>query len=356
LLARSRRIDLVGKQIETPLLVPSISSKAVGPIEVRNVRGKPHLVAASTVHTDTLVRAIDEAVLISGYDVHFGFLSDVKAFRNGFADSVYAIPGTLFIDSGWYEKSVGPAAGQWYYEVGPAEQFGQSDYVDLVDSLDSELKAVLVSWDGREGSRDGNGTYAQQIESAQALFSRWERFSSDILLKPERHRLNHDFDDLPAGTAARLRAFNIVGVTEKELGEKILDRVKAIARFRRILDEVGVAAPIHVFGGLDPLSTPLYFAAGAEIFDGLTWLRYAFRDGMSIHIESAPFLDREFEKKLSVAVAHVQLRNLDALRELGRELKVFLHNGCDWGKLRRGEALKPAFEALESALGIDSGR
>ena len=74
-----------------------------------------------------------------------------------------------------------------------------------------------------------------------------------------------------------LRTFDIVGVTEREIGESIHDRLVNIARLRKSLNAAEVTIPIHVFGGLDPLLTPLYFAAGAEIFDGLGWLRYAYQ-------------------------------------------------------------------------------
>ncbi len=46
-----------------------------------------------------------------------------------------------------------------------------------------------------------------------------------------------------------------------------------IAKLRKALDKAGLNIPLHVFGSLDTVTTPLYFLAGADIFDGLTWLR-----------------------------------------------------------------------------------
>ena len=66
-----------------------------------------------------------------------------------------------------------------------------------------------------------------------------------------------------------LEGFDLVGVTEKELGNSLLNRLHNTSRLRMALDEVSNEAPIHVFGSLDPLNVPLYFAAGAEVFDGL---------------------------------------------------------------------------------------
>ncbi|MDW3181367.1 hypothetical protein [Roseobacter sp.] len=67
--------------------------------------------------------------------------------------------------------------------------------------------------------------------------------------------------------------------TEKEIGASTKDRLTFLAAFRDLLDEAGMETAIHVFGGLDPLMTPLYFLAGADVFDGLSWLGYAFKMG-----------------------------------------------------------------------------
>jgi hypothetical protein len=349
LLARSRRLVLAGAEIETPLLVPSISSKAIGPIELGQVGHGDQIVPASQVHSETLIHGMDEAVLISAYDVHFRYITSTDSLRTRFASSIYSKPKVLFIDSGWYEKSVGPASGPWYYEVGDAQAFEQTDHTALIDSLDPDMQAVVVGW-------DKEGTYREQIDAAQEFFATRPRFSSEILMKPERTRRYHNFSELSVATAQRLQAFDVIGVTEKDLGDTILKRLTALAELRARLDDANVLQPIHVFGGLDPLTTPLYFAAGAEVLDGLSWIRYAYRDGMCVHREVAPLIDHQYEKKLSVAVSQVQLSNLDALTELSRELKVFFHNDCDWTKLRRGELFQHAAEAMESDIRSKRGR
>lgn len=333
--------------METPLLIPSFSSKAVGPVEFRPRKGKVQLIPASQFHTGTLLSGIEGAVLISSYDIHFKFVADADRFRKRFKGSRYSEPRIVFIDSGWYEKSVGPASGQWYHEVGEALKFEEKDYEHVIDSLDANLQAVVVSWD-----QDNGGSYVEQMKAAQAFFGVRKRFTSDVLLKPEAKRQYHDFGELSSASAKRLQAFAIVGVTEKELGDTILSRLTRIAQLRYRLDEAGVDAPIHVFGGLDPVMTPLYFAAGAEIFDGLSWLRYAFKDGLSIHNEAIALLDGNFKKRFSLVVSHGHMSNLDAINQLSLELKVFFENDCEWSKLRRGEdLLKPAFDAMEASLG-----
>jgi hypothetical protein len=59
-----------------------------------------------------------------------------------------------------------------------------------------------------------------------------------------------------------------------------------IARLRIAMDAADVRAPIHIFGSLDPLTSVLYFISGAEIFDGLTWLRFGYHEGHTMYAQN----------------------------------------------------------------------
>ena len=61
----------------------------------------------------------------------------------------------------------------------------------------------------------------------------------------------HQFDKLSVDEAADCRGFDVVGVTERELGDSIFDRLVALRTLRSILDSARVNSPIHVFGGLE---------------------------------------------------------------------------------------------------------
>lgn len=53
-------------------------------------------------------------------------------------------------------------------------------------------------------------------------------------------------------------SFHALGVTEKELGGNFKERMINIARIRKALNGVGLEnMPIHIFGSLDTVSTPL---------------------------------------------------------------------------------------------------
>ena len=337
-------------EFETPILVPGLSSKALGPI-LGELPGKAtlDLRTASLVHSESLIDGIQESLLVSAYDIKLGLLTDSKKFRSGFKSSRWAKPNLLIIDSGWYEKNVGPPGGQYVHEAGAAVEWTQDDFEQTVDSLDKNVRAVVVSW-------DNTGTYPEQIASAQHFFGTRKRFASTILLKPPGDGRFHSFKNLAAAQAADLRLFGIVGVTEKELGDSIIGRLEELARLRTALDDAEVDAPVHVFGGLDPLYTPLYVAAGAEIFDGLGWLRYSYRKGFAYYRDAAPLLERQVTKRWSQAVMSTQLRNLDEMAQLTEELKLFAHAGGDPRKLRKdvGDVVAPVLDNLKRRIGSKS--
>ena len=83
-----------------------------------------------------------------------------------------------------------------------------------------------------------------------------------------------------------LRGFAVVGLTEKELGDSVFDAMVKIARLRTQRDAAEIGIPIHIFGSLDALTSVLYFLAGAEIFDGLTWLRFGYQDGRTLYSQN----------------------------------------------------------------------
>lgn len=352
LLARSRRLRWGALDFETPLLVPSLSSKADQPWGV-GTRKETEVVPVSQVHSSTFLPALtDEAVLVSAYDIFHGNLHQAAALRGGFRDSIWAGPRLIILDSGWYEKGIdglldSQSAAQGTGDGAASHDstgFDYQEYREVVESLDEDFIGLVVGWDSR-------GAYEEQIDKAQEFFAD-RNFASCLLLKPTGERETHDFTGLSQGTASRLRHFDVVGATEKELGDSVLSRLSSVWELRTILDRAEVDAPIHVFGGLDPLMTPLYYAAGAEIFDGLAWLRYAFVEGLAVHREAPIVLNRLSDKRIAMSISKVQLDNLDFLRELKRQMKVFWHRGGDWQQYRRGDVLEAHFDALLAEGGI----
>ena len=100
-----------------------------------------------------------------------------------------------------------------------------------------------------------------QILAAQELFNQFPNFIHNFLVKPTGEKKYLDVDEL-IRHAGKLRRFHIFGVTEKELGKDIMDRLVNLAKLRAAMDREKISNPIHIWGGLDPIFSPLYFFAG----------------------------------------------------------------------------------------------
>ena len=72
-------------------------------------------------------------------------------------------------------------------------------------------------------------------------------------------------------------------------GDSLVKRCSAVVMLRDAMGDAGLDAPIHIFGAINPMEVLTYFFCGADVFDGLNWLRLAFRKHGSIAIEEAAF-------------------------------------------------------------------
>jgi hypothetical protein len=332
--ARSRDIRLAnGRELQTPLLVPSVSSAGFK----SNVQTDGSIQFEWAPVLDVVRSLLTDALLISAYDIAHGHLPGGSTLVENFTASPYAEPNTLFIDSGLYEKAYGPPP----FNV-ERKEWTPSAYDELVGSLDAASQAVLVNYDAYDG--DGNAPFLAQIERAQLFFAQHDGYGHDLLIKPERAGRPLEAGDLSPNTLARLKGFDIVGFAEKDLGDSVLDKLRTLTRLRDALDSAGVEAPIHLFGSLDPVMTPLYHAAGAEIFDGLTWLRYGYHWEVGMYRDDVPILNerRGLGEKTFARTATTVIENLGQLRILSERMQLFASTGS-WELF--GERIAPRLEA-----------
>ena len=318
------------------MLIPSFSSAASTPREHKSI---PY----SRIHSAFLTRDITESLLVSAYDIEHDLLTNAFAFKIGFRESDYAWPKLLIIDNGWYEKRNDPQGGFSANAVG-SRQWEQEDFERVIDALDLDVVPAVVSWDCWE-------PYEEQIRRARNFFARRSRLASVLLLKPSGNSEFHELDKLSAECVALLQAFDIVGVTEKEIGDSIYDRLINIIKLRKLLDAEGVSAPIHIFGGLDPQLAPLYFACGAEIFDGLGWLRYAYHEGMAVHRTTGVLLNGQARERSLPSEFTVWRQNLEEIRQLSENMRQFAEQGEDWGAFsHRSEHLQAIVGDLQGEM------
>lgn len=310
MLCRSRALQHpLGVALHTPLLVPSFSSKGFGFVPKRGTQGKgPRTKRVSEV-SDALefsAQFLDKAVLLSAYDIYHGHLKRPERF--------FDRPSVLFLDSGGYETTAVYDDSHSFAPAYTPLRWTPQNHRAVLTSLPKHVPLVVVS-------PDKHGSVKSQIRAAKNFFSDYPECLSDFLVKPSSRREKVvDIDDVVRNASDLLR-FSVIGVTEKELGNSVLSRVENIAKLRRGLDALGTDRPIHVFGSLDPIVTPLYFLAGAEIFDGLSWLRYYFHDGASNHLISAAVLEHGISTRFAQLRGAVLAGNLAYLRTLELELR-----------------------------------
>ncbi len=279
MLARRCKLVHEAQEWELPLLVPSFSSKGAGFRKRKG--GRLQSDVAGDLHD--FGNLPGKALLVSAYDLHFGHL-DLRNDQTKHTESAVDALRTaeiVFLDSGGYE--LGPMLDSSEPKAGvhvPREGFDEAEYRKVIKGLAAKRHfpcLVLTNFDHASKGR----RVAEQVEAAKRLFGDFSGHMCSFILKPWRKRGPIDPDDLTDKDLARLRAFQIVGATDKDLGANLEDRLKGIACLRQRLDKVAVQAPLHIWGGLDPVITPLYFFAGAQIVDGISWLRYGYLRGVA---------------------------------------------------------------------------
>lgn len=343
MLACERTVRLAnGRDLQSPLLVPSISSAGFKRVALEGGGSEPEPAAWLRV----LSPFFNKGLLISAYDIAHGNLPETDGLRDRFHNSIYASPRTLIIDSGLYELCYGPPPHD-----DERRPWSREAYEELVAGLDRDSGAMLVNYDGYDDQ--GHAPFDVQIDSAQRFFAAHPQFGSDLLIKPERRGRSLSVDNLvPA--MGRLRGFDVIGVTEKELGDSLLHRLGNLVTLRRRLTDAGVDAPIHLFGSLDPVLSPLYFAAGAEIFDGLTWLRYGYLWDATLYRDNVPVLEdaQNLDEPERVRLASILVGNLNALGALAERMRQFAVTK-DWKVFgaRVGDRLFDAHRALVTSMG-----
>jgi hypothetical protein len=326
-----------GQALDTPLLVPSISSKGFS-VDESGVSA----VAAPLAFAAPLIQ---DVILISAYDLGHDLLpgaGDLSVFP---PKGPISNPACVLIDSGQYEVAPAYDLSETYEFPYEPLAWDEGMLIDAIGKLSPQLSAIIVNLDRNEPTDD-------QIARARAFFDRFPNFLHDFLVKPEKPGQFLSADRL-AAVVPQLSPFHVIGVTEKELGNTLLNRLVALARLRVALDRADMKTkPIHVFGSLDPILSPLYFLAGAEIFDGLSWLRYAYHDGVAVYGESLAVLRGELSHHRNQRRATMITNNLSYLQDLEIRMRRFLLDpGGDFSVFGpHAEKLREGYGALRTAV------
>jgi len=233
------------------MLVPSFSSK-----------GFPKVRELWDISKDNLI----DTALVSSYDIYYDY----------FEPSIDG-PQVLFVDSGGYEATKDHDLSDIYGKEYRPKEWSSAQHRDTLQRIETSASLVLISLDTEEN----NIKLDSQVRNAESIFSQYPDAVTNFLVKPYDSPYL-DMDYLERNVEV-LGEFEIIGVTEKELGRSQIERLVNTVRLRQALSQSGHDTPIHVFGCLDPISVWLFYLCGADIFDGLSWLRFAYHDFVPIY-------------------------------------------------------------------------
>jgi hypothetical protein len=296
--------------------VPSYSSKAL-----------PRISVSTTI--DNTAEFIAGSVLISAYDIKWHEV-DPHRFK----------AQLIIVDSGGYEKLVDEEGRRRGGNPDHASfEWSPDLYAETLATINVASPIVAVSYDRTELP------IGDQIDAA--LAARDPRLGSAFLLKP-RNDDSLTIESIAEHTAM-LRHFDIVGVTEKEAGGSFFERLTFVACLRALLDSNEVDKPIHVFGGLDPFMTPLYFLAGADIVDGLTWLRMAFSDSGARYLPGYAAMHHDPMGPLDDIEWRIRRTNFSRLVDMQTAFLRFLRSG-DYDALSGNKELSAKIRTLHGQL------
>ena len=299
-LARSLDLTVRGEVIgvRTPLLVPSFSSKAASDIGAV---------------FDFVQDEITDSLLISAYDLSHKHIPHPP---DGLAE-------VLFLDSGGYEAIIDESALEPQYGVHHAAQWTLQNFRDTLAKLDLLMPTLVTTFD-HPGS---TSPFLAQIEAGLALSEEFSGVGWSMLVKPETR--DHPFVSIAnlVNVLDHLTDFDVIGLTENELGESVIERMKNIAFLRQQMDRNGITKPLHIFGSLDPMRTALYFLSGADIFDGLSWIRFTYHNDLAVYHNNGIMLSFGANVNLDIGLDASRIANLEYLRNFENRLQRYVRDG-----------------------------
>lgn len=337
-------------------MVPAFSSKGFGFYTRKKNHNENHVYSEIAFALQEFTRYPVNSLLVSAYDLHFGHF-DYSEKQEREVTECLSKSRIVFIDSGGYELSsdFDLREVKTFIYSPRDEAYGKQEYRAVLDDITQSEKGLhtIVSNFDHESK---HAPLKDQIMQARDLFSNYKNSLKDFLIKPWTSTSTQvDPNTLSENDIGDLGGFDIIGVTEKELGKNPLERFKRVAVLRKKLDEANISAPIHVWGGLDPIFSPLYYFVGAEIFDGISWLRYAYRNGVAINRDCYSFLEPklgiEASQQLNFGVSGQD--NLAFLSNLTTALQRWANSpGTDFDMFEQPvrDSFKNAYETLKAKI------
>jgi len=252
-----------GNDFLTPNYIPSFSSS-----DDHYLKERLEVFLPQIPQQTILISAYDYFLLKQQKEIDADFIK--KCFKDKF----------LFLDSGGYEL-----------QFSDDETWNPSSYSTVLNELDPQF---FVGYDRIP-------SYSEVSNTQNNI-----KISCDFLRKYKSHKervllIHFSLKNTPINEIETViqiirenqQTIDVIGFPERELGPNIIQACVFIKKLRHILDEHNICKPIHIFGCSDPKSIILFVLSGADLFDGLGWIKYAFCNKKFENVERTqlPFLN-----------------------------------------------------------------
>ena len=218
-----------------------------------------------------------QTILISAYDycgLNTGGHIVPSFIRNSFKEKL------LFLDSGGYEL-----------QFSIVDSWDRSKYKTIIDEL---TPTFFVGYD-RIPSYQVKSNTLEIINTGIDFLKEFPNNKGKVLLLhfSIQNKPVEEIEAISNQLEKYKEYFDIIGFPEREIGANIIQRTVFIKKLREELDARNILKPLHVFGCSDPISIILYVLAGADLFDGLGWIKHAFDRENLLNVERShlPFLE-----------------------------------------------------------------
>lgn len=268
------------------------------------------------------------ACLISAYDTaeHVGKNRRAKFWRA--IDAIRESESILFLDSGNYEAS----RKHDYRSALNPKGWSADGFYAAVDEVGAD---IVFSYD----KLNPTGSVAKVTGG---ILSRYEKDARNTRLDPNTlspvlHLPAAPPAKIPATAAematrvARALRPSLIAIPERELGDGILARMKAVKAMRSALNELDFYQPLHILGTGNPTSIAALAACGGDCFDGLEWCRTAanYDNNNLLHFQHFDLLQQSFAGRIT----NPDVRNIVETPSLPFVLRAASYNYdyfCEW--------------------------
>lgn len=302
---------------ETPLLIPAFSS---------NISFFEKKIELQELYDTTKETTIFTS-LISAYDLYYGKLSYDRILYSDLT----------FIDSGNYE---------YLNQENDEIEWTLDLYLEVLGKLEPTSTISIISF-------DKYSSYKEQLKIAYDIFDRYPDSIHDFLLKPEKipkdiNKQIWNFDQLK-GFVEEIENFDIIGITDKDLGFTLYERCKNLIDLRSLL---GPEKPIHIFGCDDPLTVLLYTFLGGDIFDGTVWIRYYFWSGYAMYLKNYSLISSSWTDNIAYNNIEAITKNLNQMRRFQSDLHQFI-NTNNFDDINIDKKIIQNIKKILNELGVD---